>query len=69
MANEIIQWLDTAQEIKQLTAEELCLRKDLNCRVLGLAAIERSQWRPASCLVWQKEGDACTKFFHLRANG
>jgi hypothetical protein len=69
MANEIIQGLDTTQEIRQLTAEELCLRKDLKCRILGLATIESSRRRQSSCLVSLKEGNTCTKFFHLRANG
>jgi hypothetical protein len=31
--------------------------------------MERSRRRQASRLVWLKEGDTCTWFFHLRANG
>jgi hypothetical protein len=49
--------------------EELTLRRDLKNRVLGVAAIERSRRRQASRLIWLKEDDACTRFFHLRANG
>jgi hypothetical protein len=37
-------------------------------RVLGLAAVERAQRRHASRMTWLKEGDACTRFFHLKAN-
>jgi hypothetical protein len=37
-------------------------KKELKARVLGLAAIERSWCRQASCLIWLKEGDACTRF-------
>lgn len=35
----------------------------------GWAAIERSRHRQSSRLVQIREGDACTKFFHQRANG
>jgi hypothetical protein len=69
MANEVIQRLDVAQENRQLSAQELQLRSELKARVLGLAAIERSRRRQASRLLWLKEGDACTRFFHLKANG
>jgi hypothetical protein len=64
MANEIIQHLNLAQENKQLSTEEFWLRMGLS-----VATIERSRRRQASRLVWFKEGDACTRFFHLRANG
>jgi hypothetical protein len=69
IANEIIQHLDIAQENRQLTLEKFKLRKDLKARVLGLAAIERSRRRQACWVTWLKEGDACTRFFHFKANG
>jgi hypothetical protein len=68
MANEIIQQLNLAQENKQLSTEEFWLRMGLKFRVLSVATIKRSRRRQASRLVWFKEGDACTRFFHLRAN-
>jgi endonuclease/exonuclease/phosphatase family metal-dependent hydrolase len=69
MANEVIHRLDMAQDRRPLTTAEFQLRKDLKVRVLGLAAVERSRRRQASRLIWLREGDACTKFFYLRANG
>jgi hypothetical protein len=66
MANEIIQRLDLAQENRILTVDELQLRKDLKCRVLGLAGIEETTSGFTTDLA---KGDACTKFFHLKANG
>jgi hypothetical protein len=66
MANEVIHQLDIAQERRPLSAKERVLRCDLKTRVL--VAIERSRRRQASRLVWLREGDACTRFFHLRAN-
>ena len=60
--------LDEAQDFRELTDEEKQLRKALKVRVLGLTAVERSRRRQCSRLTWLKEGDACTKFFHLKAN-
>jgi hypothetical protein len=68
MANDVIHRLDVVQESRQLSTEELQLRRDLKSRVLGLAAVERARRRQASRLIWLKEGDACTHFFHLNAN-
>jgi hypothetical protein len=60
MASEVIRQLDIAQDHRRLSAEEFQLRKELKCRGLGLASLERSRR-----LVWLKEGDECTRFFHL----
>lgn len=69
MVQEIILRLDIAQEERSLTQDELELRRDLKIRVLGLAAVERARRRQSSRITWLKEGDACTKFFHLKVNG
>jgi hypothetical protein len=69
MANEIIQRLDLAQENRQLSAEESQLRSELKAQVMSLAAVERSRHHQASRLVWLREGDNYTKFFHIKASG
>lgn len=43
--------------------------RDFKLQVLGWVAIERSHRRQCSRPIQIKEGDACTKFFHRRANG
>lgn len=58
--------LDLAQEDRILTDQELCLRRDLKVRLLGLAALERSRRRQAFRVTYIKSGDACTWFFHLK---
>jgi hypothetical protein len=69
MANDVIKRLDEAQDRRYLTQDEFQLRKDLKAHVRGLAAVERSRCQQASRVVWLREGDACTHFFHLKANG
>ena len=68
MALEIILRLDIAQEHRQLSEEELQLRKKLKVRVLGLAAVERARKKQVSRITNLKLGDANTKIFHRRAN-
>jgi hypothetical protein len=58
--------MDIAQEGRQLSSEELSLRKYLKRRALGLAAVERSRQRQASRINWLRASDACTRFFHLK---
>jgi predicted transcriptional regulator len=57
-----------AQENRLLSNEERELRSRLKKRVIGLAALERSRKRQASRITTLKEGDADTRFFHLRVN-
>jgi hypothetical protein len=68
MALEVILQLDMAQENRLLSNEERELRSRLKKRVIGLAALERSRKRQASRITTLKEGDANTRFFHLRVN-
>jgi hypothetical protein len=30
--------------------------------------VERARHQQASRMIWLKEGDVCTRFFHLKAN-
>lgn len=69
MALEVIQRLDIAQESRQLSLAEFRLRQGLKRRVLGYAVIERARKKQASRIKNLKEGDANTKYFHLKANG
>lgn len=68
IATEIIFRLDVAQEERQLTSEEIIFRKELKARLLGLAAVERARMRQRSRQVWIREGDANTRFFHIKAS-
>lgn len=68
MALKVILWLDIAQESRQLSQAELNLRRGLKDRVMGLSIIERARKRQASRITNLKEGDANTKYFHLKMN-
>ena len=68
MVKEIILRLETAQEDRALTLEELDLLRRLKLRSIGLALIEKARIRQQSRLTYIRFGDANTKFFQLRAN-
>ncbi|XP_071680438.1 uncharacterized protein [Lolium perenne] len=68
MALDVILQLDIAQESRALSLDEIHLRAGLKRRVKCLAALERSRKRQASRIRYLREGDANTKFFHLRVN-
>ena len=68
-AREIILKLDQAQEQRQLSEDEVALRRRLKHRCLGLASLERTIARQRSRVLQLRDGDANTKFFHLMARG
>ena len=68
MVKEIILCLETTQEVRALTLEELDLLRRLKLRSIGLALIEKARIRQQSRLTYIRFGDANTKFFQLRAN-
>ncbi|XP_024314534.1 uncharacterized protein LOC112270714 [Brachypodium distachyon] len=69
MALDVVFQLDVVQENRSLTPEERGLRSDLKRRILALASLERARKKQFATIAWLKEGDANSKFFHIRANG
>lgn len=68
MAQEVILRFDEAQENRELTSAERSLRQRLKSRILGWAVLERARKKQCARINYLREGDANTKFFHLRAN-
>ena len=57
------------QEFRQLTGQELLLKRDLKARILGLSAVEKIRAKQQSRLTMIKAENANSKLFFLRING
>ena len=68
VAKEVVFQFDRAQDRRQLSPEEHQLRKEMKCKCLGLASLERTITRLRSRITYLREGDANTKFFHLHSS-
>jgi hypothetical protein len=68
MAQEVILRLDEAQNFRQLSDVEYSLRNKLKKRILGWLVIEKARKKQCAGIAHIREGDANTRFFHLRAN-
>jgi len=66
-ARAIIHEFDVAQESRRPSAGEQVLHRDLKAHVLGLASLARTMARQCARTRHLREGDACTKYFHLQA--
>jgi hypothetical protein len=67
VAREVVFKLDQAQERHALSAVELELRTELKFKCLGLASLSCTIARQWSRILFLKEGDVNTGFFHLQA--
>lgn len=67
VASEVILRLEMAMDSRPLSPQERGLRALLKRKLLGLASLERTIARQRSRLLWLKEGDTNTHFFHASA--
>jgi hypothetical protein len=65
---EVVSSLEVARDRRPLTSHEEMLRQKLKLKSLALSSLKRMIARQESHLVWLKEGDAPTRFFHMHAN-
>ncbi|KAF8674304.1 hypothetical protein HU200_048128 [Digitaria exilis] len=68
VARELVLRFDRQMERRQLTDDEVSLRRELKLKVLALASLERTIARLRSCIIFLKDGDANTKLFHLQCS-
>lgn len=67
IAMEIIYRLDKAMDTRTLTVQESGLRRFLKQKLLGLCSLEQTIARQRSRILFLREGDANTSFFHQHA--
>lgn len=67
IAMEVIARLDKAMDVRQLSVQEIALRRTLKKKLLGLCSLERTIARQCSRILYLREGDANTGFFHQHA--
>jgi hypothetical protein len=65
MANELISWLDMAQESRPLSSDECGLRRGLKLRVLGLASLERTIARERARVAGFRAGDGNGQYLRV----
>lgn len=66
-ARAVIYELDSAEEARALSTEELELRRELQHSVLRLASLHRTMAWQRARIRHLSDGDACTRYFHLQA--
>jgi mannosylglycoprotein endo-beta-mannosidase len=68
LATEVILCPDVAMDSRLLSPKECALCHHLKKKFLGLASLDRTLAQQRSRVLWLREGDACTRFFHTHAS-
>ena len=68
-AKQLIGILDVVQDFRQLTEQEIQLKRDLKARVLGLSTVEKIRAKQQSRLTAIKAENANSRMFFMRING
>jgi hypothetical protein len=68
-AQKLIGTLDVVQDYWPLSEQEICLKRDLKVRFLGMTAVEKLRAKQASRLASIRAAEANSKLFYLQANG
>jgi hypothetical protein len=63
-----LQALDEKESLSSLTSAERLIREDCRAELESVAHLEETSWRQKSRMLWLKEDDNNTKFFHKLAN-
>jgi hypothetical protein len=68
MAKEVVARLEATGNYRPLAPHEDALRKELKLKALGLSSLQHTIARQEARVLWLREGDTPTKFFHAQPN-